>query len=196
MPEQLYVPPKPKTSVKSKATGWVAIAAVVVGGFEGVSTIAYKDPLGIPTICYGETRGVRMGQTATMEECETKLAKGLIEFDAMLMARYGKDYWNTIPDETRAMFVSMAYNVGPGGKGVKDGFFTLKNGNESTISKKVRAGDLHGACLEMPKWDNPKWLRGIAKRRAVEAKRCLNGLAVGGTSSYLPDYLINFESRA
>lgn len=194
MADQLYVPTKPKTSIKQKATGWVAIATLVVGGFEGVSTYAYKDPLGIPTICYGETRGVKMGQTATMEECNSKLAQGLIDFDTMLMTRYGRDYWNTIPDETRAMFVSMAYNVGPGSKGVKDGFFTLKSGAESTISKKIKAGDLHGACLEMPKWDNPKWLRGVAKRRAVESQRCLHGLAEGKVS-YLPSYLI-IESKS
>lgn len=40
------------------------------GGKKGVSTKAYWDIVGVPTICFGETRGVQMAETATMDECK------------------------------------------------------------------------------------------------------------------------------
>lgn len=40
---------------------------------EGLSLTAYKDSAGIPTICYGETKGVKMGQRATLSDCQKQL---------------------------------------------------------------------------------------------------------------------------
>ena len=45
------------------AAGLIAVG--IVGGFEGLRTKAYRDVVGVPTICFGETRGVKMGDTAT-----------------------------------------------------------------------------------------------------------------------------------
>lgn len=40
---------------------------------EGLSLTAYKDSAGVPTICYGETKGVKMGQRATLSDCQEQL---------------------------------------------------------------------------------------------------------------------------
>lgn len=45
----------------------------VVQHNEGLSLTAYKDSAGIPTICYGETSGVKMGQRATLSDCQKQL---------------------------------------------------------------------------------------------------------------------------
>lgn len=45
----------------------------VVQHNEGLSLAAYKDSAGIPTICYGETKGVKMGQRATLSDCQKQL---------------------------------------------------------------------------------------------------------------------------
>lgn len=45
----------------------------VVQHNEGLSLTAYKDSAGIPTICYGETKGVKMGQKATLSDCQKQL---------------------------------------------------------------------------------------------------------------------------
>lgn len=42
--------------------GATGMAGVLVTYFEGRSLVAYLDPVGIPTICEGVTRGVRLGQ--------------------------------------------------------------------------------------------------------------------------------------
>lgn len=45
----------------------------VVQHNEGLSLTAYKDSAGIPTICYGETKGVKMGQRASLSDCQKQL---------------------------------------------------------------------------------------------------------------------------
>lgn len=45
----------------------------VVQHNEGLSLTAYKDSAGVPTICYGETKGVKMGQRATLSACQKQL---------------------------------------------------------------------------------------------------------------------------
>lgn len=45
----------------------------VVQHNEGLSLEAYKDSAGVPTICYGETKGVKMGQRATLSDCQKQL---------------------------------------------------------------------------------------------------------------------------
>ena len=45
----------------------------VVQHNEGLSLTAYKDSAGVPTICYGETKGVKMGQRATLSDCQKQL---------------------------------------------------------------------------------------------------------------------------
>lgn len=169
-------PPKP--GLAKKATGWTAIAIMVVGAAEGVTTYAYKDPVGIPTICYGETRGVKMGDRATMAECETKLAQRLIEFDQTLQRCAGKELVEGLPAQTRAAYVSFLYNVGPGQAGKKDGFCVLKNGRESSMLRYLKSGEYMRSCQEFPKWATGVGgvkLRGLEIRRDKEMGMCIKG---------------------
>lgn len=151
---------------KKVATGWLAIALAVVAPFEGLRTVAYRDPVGIPTICFGETRGVQMGDTATRAECEAMLEDRLQEFHAGLAKCLPG--LPTMPPEVQAAFVSWAYNIGTGAA------------CKSTLVKKARAGDLRGACNELPKWDKARVagklvaLPGLTRRRAEEQALCLS----------------------
>lgn len=140
-----------------------ALAVALVAGAEGLRTAAYRDPIGIPTICFGETRGVHMGDTATPEQCRDMLGARLVEFssavDRCLVAR--------VPDESYAAFLSFAYNVGTG------------SFCGSTLVNKANAGDVAGACNELPKWDKARGVRlpGLTKRRADERDLCLSGVS-------------------
>ncbi|WP_375337396.1 glycoside hydrolase family protein [Rhizobium binae] len=53
----------------------------------GVSTKAYRDIVGVPTISFGGTLGVKMGDTATMGECKAMLGDALVEFAGNMRAR-------------------------------------------------------------------------------------------------------------
>lgn len=65
-----------RTKVIAALTGAAMLGGAVTGVIqhnEGLSLTAYKDSAGIPTICYGETKGVKMGQKATLGDCQKQL---------------------------------------------------------------------------------------------------------------------------
>lgn len=72
-------------------------------------------------------------------------------------------------------FVSLAYNVGPGKAGVKDGFCELRRGGPSTIVRRLLAHDYEGACRSILDWDRfqGKPLRGLTLRREREYRQCM-----------------------
>src|SRR5690606_30338343 len=121
-------------------TGAMAIAACLVMPHEGFRNQAYSDPVQIPTICWGHTQGVQLGQVATDAECAEFLKADLQEAERILNSAVKVP----LPVESRAAFLSFIYNVGPGKKGVKDGFLVLKSGRPSTMLLKLRAGDIEG----------------------------------------------------
>ncbi len=143
-------------------TGALALAMPVVAFYEGNRLSAYRDPVGIPTICYGSTSGVRMGQTKTQAECDALLAAELGEAIAAVdrLSRQPQ------PDTRRAALGSFVYNVGPGAF------------ERSTLLRKLNAGDVAGACAELSRWvyAGGTRLTGLVRRRAAERELCEVGL--------------------
>lgn len=65
-----------RTKVIAALTGTTMLGGAITGVVrhnEGLSLTAYKDSAGVPTICYGETKGVKMGQRATLSDCQKQL---------------------------------------------------------------------------------------------------------------------------
>lgn len=62
--------------MRNKALAGAAFSAALAGliSLEGMELTAYKDIVGVPTICAGTTRGVKMGDTKTAEQCWTVAA--------------------------------------------------------------------------------------------------------------------------
>lgn len=87
--------------------GLFAVCAGVVVVNEGSSNKAYKDSAGVWTICYGETKDVKPGDTKTNAECSAQLAKSLQEHAGALEGLPAKT-----PDSVLVGGVDMAYNVG------------------------------------------------------------------------------------
>ena len=143
-------------------TDLMAAAIALVGTWEGVRTVAYRDIVGIPTVCFGETRGVKMGDAYTLEQCQVMLGDGLKEFSAGV----DKCLKVNTPDLTYVAIVSWAYNVGLGAA------------CKSTLMRKANAGDLLGACNQLPRWNRAggKVVRGLTRRRADEKAMCIKGL--------------------
>lgn len=148
-----------------KGAAITGTVVVLVGGFEGLRTIAYRDPVGIPTVCFGETRGVKMGDTYTAAQCKDMLGNRLVEFENGIIACLKNP--GLIPDEAYAATISFAYNVG------------VQAFCNSTMKRKLDAGDIKGACDELPKWVYARghvYLPGLAKRRAAERDLCLKAV--------------------
>ena len=115
--------------------------------------------------CFGETKNVRLGMKMTRAECGDLLVASLKrhEYGMRQCLRRPDD----LSDKTYAAFLSFTYNVGVGA-------FC-----RSTLARKANAGDLRGACNELPKWVRAGGikLRGLVNRRADERRLCLEGLA-------------------
>lgn len=141
-----------------------ALAVAFVGAWEGLRLEAYRDLVGVPTICYGETRGVDLGDVATPEECDAMLLAALADFERALLRCVREP--EAIPDEAWVAFVSWAYNVG-GGAACR-----------STLVRKLNQGDLVGACEELPRWRyaGGREVRGLLNRRNAERQMCLESV--------------------
>lgn len=152
---------------KTRLIGTVlALAIGTVGTFEGVRLHTYRDVVGIPTVCFGETRGVKMGDSYTMDECKAMLGDGLVDFEAGI--RKCLKAPDAIPDETYVAALSLSYNIGQG------------SFCGSTVRKKLDAGDIRGACNAFLSWNKAgrplRVIKGLVNRRAEERALCLKGL--------------------
>lgn len=153
------------------AAAGIAGALPILVMFEGISLPAYLDPIGIPTICRGHTGDVRLGDIATPMQCDEYTVRDLLKAKATMESCMH----TPLNDNQRAAFVSFVYNVGGGKKGVKDGFCVLKTGRPTTMVIMLNAGNITGACNQLPYWVGAKGkiLNGLIKRRAVERAICL-----------------------
>jgi lysozyme len=134
----------------------LALALPVVALWEGLSLTPYRDPVGIMTVCYGETAGEMREFTAA--ECKTKLHESLAAHGADIAACLPAG----LPEHVQAASLSFAYNVG------------AQAFCGSTMRRKLAEGDLLGACAELSRWTyaKGKQLPGLVKRRAAERAMC------------------------
>ena len=148
-----------KIAVGSGVIGALAFATPFVAKWEGLSTSAYIDPVGVPTICYGHTEGVYIGQETTKEKCDQLLHDELGEYMALVDFYVAPE----LPDTRKAALASFAYNVGIGAF------------KRSTLRRKLNAGDVVGACNELRRWvyAGGRKLRGLERRREAERELCL-----------------------
>lgn len=128
---------------------------------------AYRDVVGVWTICDGLTRGVRAGQVETREGCARRLEAELVMTAEAMMAcvptlrEPGRDY-------QRWAIVSLAYNAGTPAI------------CRSTVAKRFRARDWRGGCDAFLMWVKAgrplRVVRGLQLRRQREREICLRGV--------------------
>lgn len=140
----------------------------LIKSFEGLELDAYQDSGGVWTIGYGHTGGVKPGQHITEEEAEELFREDLGKFETMVEAGVSV----LLNDNQFAALVSFAFNVGPGKKGVKDGFLTLKSGQPPTLRRVLNQGDYARAADELLKWNHAAGgtPAGLTRRRKAERK--------------------------
>lgn len=104
----------------------------VVSYNEGFSGGAYLDSAGIPTICYGETKGVKMGQKRSLSDCQKQLIESVGEHAKAL-----EGLPVSLPDVVVLGSIDMAYNVGVSGFYNSKVRRYLTEGNYSMAGKAV-----------------------------------------------------------
>lgn len=128
--------------------------------FEGCRLHAYLDAVGVPTIGFGSTEGVTMGNTITQDEAETLLLEDLVRFEEGVTRLVKVD----IDQNAFDALVSFAFNLGIG---------ALQG---SMLLRLLNAGDETGAAKEFLKWKHAggKELPGLVARRKAESELFLS----------------------
>ena len=151
------------TNLPDPALPWpIPMAAVAeIAESEGLRLVAYRCPAGVWTIGWGETDGVRPGDTCTKEDADRWLCEDLTE-----RTRAVRDLCTVEPGPNElGALVSLAYNVGLGGLA------------KSTVLRAHTAGDRQAASRAFGLWNKAKdpdtgalrELPGLTARRARES---------------------------
>lgn len=146
------------------AAAVIALSTPFIAKWEGLELVAYKDIVGVPTVCYGETRDVKMGDSYTKEDCEEMLRKSVTEYYVGLQKYMTNP---DIPIGVQASLLELAYNVG------------IKAAGESTMMRLANAGYYKSACEQLDRWVKAGGgtVKGLVNRRAdSKVNLCLKGL--------------------
>lgn len=132
-----------------------------VAGWESLRTEAYYDAIGIPTIGYGRTEGVKMGDTCTPEQAMTWLRMTLDDTGKRL-----SPFLVRVPTQQQFdALVSLAYNVGV--------VALAKSG----LIKLFHLGEDEACADRFLQWNKAggQVLAGLTKRRQAERAMYLSG---------------------
>lgn len=144
----------------------VAALSLSAAGFvgivlhEGYSDTAYTPvPGDVPTIGFGTTEGVKPGDRITAPKAVERALGDVKKFEGALKQCV------TVPlhQYEYDSMIGLSYNIG------SSAFCN------STLVKKLNAGDYQGACKEILRWDHfqGKPLRGLTIRRQKEYQQCI-----------------------
>lgn len=138
--------------------------AALIKTFEGFRNSAYLDTSGLPVIGYGQTRvngkTVTMGQSITQAQADLALEQELAQIQKLVLSHVKVDL---NPYQLGAL-TSLVYNTGT---------VVIK---DSTLIKKLNAGDYLGAAQEFVRWNKAYSggklvvFPGLTKRRIAEQK--------------------------
>lgn len=126
----------------------------LIESFEELRLAAYLDQRGIPTIGYGHTAGVKMGDTCTQDQADAWLAE-----DAQAAANGVEKSLQVFCTQNQFdALVSFTFNVGVGAEA------------HSTLAKLMNAGDIQGAADQFLVWDHVNGVpnAGLLRRRQAE----------------------------
>ena len=137
------------------ASAFVALA--MSEGYHGTAYIPVKGD--VPTIGFGTTTSVRMGETTTPPKALARALSDIQKFEGALKKCV------TVPlhQHEYDAFISLAYNIGASA-------FC-----ESTLVTRLNAFDYEGACEQIKRWNRQgkRILPGLIKRRKAEYEQCI-----------------------
>ena len=159
------------TDRQKKYAAVSALAVAIAIPAEGLRQWAYEDIANpkLLTVCYGSTTNVQKGVKYSLDECKARLdddmRAAIAQVDACAPG---------LPVPVLAAFGDAVYNIGPR---------IACDTSASTAARLLKAGDLAGACQQLPRWNRATVagrsveLPGLTKRRAKEMDLCMEGVA-------------------
>jgi GH24 family phage-related lysozyme (muramidase) len=146
-----------------------AIATAIAIPAEGLRQYAYLDPVQVPTVCFGATRGVKLGDHYSVGQC-----RAMLDAEMLATVEQVERCVPGLPVNVLAAFADAAYNLGPA---------IACDTEKSTAARLLKAGQIEAACRQLQRWDRARVagvfvpLPGLTKRRAAEMRLCLTGAA-------------------
>lgn len=137
-----------------------AVGLLTIAKWEGFSDQAYIPvPGDVPTIGFGSTEGVKMGDTITVPKALERLMRDV----GVAESAIGRCVKVPLSQSEYDAFTSFAFNVGG------EAFCS------STLVKKLNSGDYDGACDELERWvySQKRVVPGLVNRRQVEYRLCV-----------------------
>lgn len=154
-------------SLPASEAATLSVAVPFIAREEGERLVAYRDSVGVWTICFGATRGVHAGMTRTHAQCLERLRTAVADYRARLHRYFtAATIDRRLPSPRDAAYTSLAYNCGVGAIG------------HSTAVRRLNAGDVRGGCRAITWWKKAggRVLRGLFARRKRERDKCLVGV--------------------
>lgn len=145
----------------------IAAASAIAVPAERLMQWAYRDPVGILTVCYGATgHGVTTGKKYSLEECKARLDADMLEaVETVERCQPG------LPENVLAAFADAVFNLGP----------TIAcDRGRSTAARFLATKQYDAACNQLPRWNKARVagqmieLPGLTKRRMKERELCLS----------------------
>lgn len=144
---------KPKRAVITAAlAAMAALATPLYTSWEGTELKAYRDVVGVLTICSGDTRNVRPGMVETPEGCDRRTAR--------IMEEYGMAVYEVSPQVVDHPHMWAALTI-----------FTANIGKRgyarSSVARLYNAGEYRRACrfIRNFKYAGGRQIRGLINRR-------------------------------
>lgn len=130
----------------------------IIKKWEGLRLKAYLCPAGVPTIGYGHTYNVKMGQTISVAQAELFLDHDYQDAEEQVLSLVKVP----LTENQLGALTSFVFNLGVG------------NLRISTLLRKLNQGDYRGAAEQFGAWNKARVngvltvLDGLTKRRADE----------------------------
>ena len=123
--------------------------------FEGCKLEAYLCSAGVPTIAFGRTKNVKIGDTCTQEQADAWLEEELEEYTGYVSDAVTQ----TLQQNQIDAMVAWTYNLGP------------SNLRSSTMLQVLNEGKFQEVPQQMRRWNkaNGKVLPGLERRRLAES---------------------------
>lgn len=156
------------TTKQKQALGAAGIATVLAAAgatanlakpFEGQKLTPYRDPVGILTVCYGETHNVQ-NRRYTPAECDQLINDKMIDYAAQVYECHPD-----LPFSVLVAATDIVYNVRNGRAIVCTG----------VVGQKLSAKDYPSACRQMLAYNRGggKVLPGLDRRRKADYQKCM-----------------------
>ena len=139
----------------------LAIATPFIAKWEGLKTETYRDVVGIPTVCYGQTGAdIKMGMQFSEAECAAMLDKEVLAYAQQLDKCVQAD----LTPYQNAAILELGYNVG------------VPAVCRSTMVRMINAGAKPEEwCPQLNRWvkANGRSYQGLINRRADSYRMCM-----------------------